>query len=90
MTYRLKYRRLIWQANHKFIEKHNEEANRGIHTFFLGMNKFGDLENSEFIKKYTGYKSSKKTDSIKSTNIVDRSMVKRSIDFEIPKKFDWR
>ena len=33
----------IWRANLKFISKHNAEADEGKHTFWVGMNKFGDL-----------------------------------------------
>ena len=36
-------RRLTWEKNLRFIAKHNEEADAGLHTFWVGMNYYGDL-----------------------------------------------
>jgi cathepsin L len=36
-------RRQIWEDNIRIIEKHNLEADRGVHTFWLGMNEYGDM-----------------------------------------------
>ncbi len=35
--------RSIWEANVDIIRKHNLEANLGLHSYTLGMNKYGDL-----------------------------------------------
>ncbi len=37
------YSRLIWEDNVAIIRKHNLEADLGLHTYTLGMNKYGDL-----------------------------------------------
>ena len=33
----------VWQENKAFIERHNEEATRGLHSYTMGMNHFGDM-----------------------------------------------
>ena len=34
---------MIWESNLDFIEKHNLAADRGEHTFWVGMNEYGDM-----------------------------------------------
>jgi hypothetical protein len=46
-----------WEKNLKYIEKHNKEADAGKHTFWLAMNKYGDMTNEEFRKQMNGYKN---------------------------------
>lgn len=41
-------RRLIWETNMQYIEKHNQEYEMGLHTYALAMNQFGDLTQQEF------------------------------------------
>lgn len=43
-------RRLVFEDNVAIIEKHNQEAKLGIHSFTLGVNQFADLTNDEFRK----------------------------------------
>ena len=38
-----KLRRIKWENNLKIIAKHNKEADTGKHTFWLGMNAYGDM-----------------------------------------------
>jgi hypothetical protein len=35
--------RSIWEDNIDIIRKHNLEADLGLHSYTLGMNKYGDL-----------------------------------------------
>ena len=37
------YRRGVWEYHLNFIQKHNLEADRGIHTFFVGVNEYADM-----------------------------------------------
>lgn len=32
-----------WKSNLKFIAEHNAKADQGVHSFWVAMNKFGDL-----------------------------------------------
>ena len=48
------FRRIIWEENVKLIQHHNLEADRGVHTYRLGMNEYGDMV--RFIaQRFPGY-----------------------------------
>ncbi|KAL1532143.1 senescence-specific cysteine protease SAG39-like [Salvia divinorum] len=72
----------IFKDNVQHIDRHNQEGN---HTYKLGLNKFADLTNEEFLAKYarSSMQSSKVVSSYQSsfeyTNIKD-----------IPSSLDWR
>lgn len=37
------FSRAIWESNLKVVNDHNLKADLGVHTFWLGMNKYADL-----------------------------------------------
>nr|ANH58183.1 cathepsin L-b [Azumapecten farreri] len=49
-------RRVTWENNLDYIQKHNLAADRGAHTFWLGMNEYGDMTNEEFVQTMNGYR----------------------------------
>ena len=76
-------RRLIWEANLKFINKHNLEHSLGKHTFTVAMNKYGDMTNKEFVSLMNKF------------NISSASQKRNGIQYvpsnvEIPDSVDWR
>lgn len=52
-------RRLIWERNLIYIDRHNFEALNGGYSHFVKMNKFGDLTNAEFRALYNGFNRTK-------------------------------
>ncbi|XP_034318850.2 cathepsin L [Magallana gigas] len=51
-------RRLIWEDNVNYIQKHNLAADRGEHTYWLGQNEYADMTIFEFRAIMNGYKMS--------------------------------
>ena len=47
-------RQTVWESNKKFIDSHNSVADKFGYT--LEMNEFGDLTNTEFARRFNGYK----------------------------------
>ena len=45
-------RRQAWETNLKYIKQHNSESDKGIHTFTVAMNEFGDMIGDEFKALY--------------------------------------
>jgi cathepsin L len=45
-------RRLIWESNLKYVQRHNMEHDMGKHSYSLGMNQFADLTHEEFKAMY--------------------------------------
>ena len=43
LSLNLLFSRLAWEANIAIIRKHNLEHDLGLHSYTLGMNKYGDL-----------------------------------------------
>ena len=40
--------RAIWEGNLKTVQTHNLQADLGVHTYWLGMNKYADLVRKAF------------------------------------------
>jgi cathepsin L len=79
-------RRTIWEANLVKIRTHNIEADLGIHTYTLGMNKYGDMTNEEFKKQMNGLKMTVDAD----TSDFDRHTFLAAANVDLPAKVDWR
>jgi cathepsin L len=79
-------RRNIWEANLAKIQKHNLEADLGIHTYTLGMNRFGDMTHEEFKQQMNGFKMSANVD----TSDFDRHTFLAPSNVVIPDAVDWR
>ncbi|XP_048749306.1 procathepsin L-like [Ostrea edulis] len=88
VTYRKNYggeehnRRQIWEDNIGIIEKHNLEADRGVHTYWLGMNEYGDMTSEEFGKVMNGLVMSNKT----KHNLFEATLDVK----DLPTSVDWR
>ena len=72
-----------WKSNSELIKSHNSDADKGIHTFWLGMNRFGDLTAKEFASIYNGYNA-----TLKTTN--SNRVFKYDPSLQVPDKIDWR
>ncbi|CAF1024289.1 unnamed protein product [Rotaria magnacalcarata] len=79
-------RRTIWEANLVKIQNHNLEADLGLHTYTLGMNRFGDMAHEEFVKQMNGFKMSAKAES----DDFDRHTFLAPSNIALPAAVDWR
>ncbi|VDI09866.1 Hypothetical predicted protein [Mytilus galloprovincialis] len=76
-------RRVIWEDNVRVIEHHNMAADRGEHTYWLGINHFADMSEKEVSQKMKGYK-------ISHDVIKDGSTYFPPNNVNIPDEVDWR
>lgn len=55
----------IWKTHYELVNRHNSEADKGMHTYWMGINKYADMTNQEFVGMFNGYNASMKhnTDS---------------------------
>jgi len=77
-------RRTIFEANLAMINEHNLEADMGVHTYTLGMNRFGDMTHEEFKKQMNGFKVSADTSNF------DRHTFLAPSNVALPDAVDWR
>jgi cathepsin L len=78
-------RRSIWEAHVALIRKHNLEADLGLHTYTLGMNKYGDMTNKEFVKQMNGLDLSL---NVSFSGTCDQYVA--PANFKRPDSVDWR
>ncbi|XP_041515908.1 testin-2-like [Microtus oregoni] len=74
-------RRTVWKKNFKMIELHNREYLEGKHDFTMAMNAFGDLTDTEFRKKMTGFQRQR---------IKKRHTFQDHLFLSVPRSVDWR
>ena len=73
----------IWKSNVDLIQSHNADADKGLKTFWLKMNQFGDLTVQEFASIYNGYNSALKT--FKPAGVFEYNP-----NVQVPDSVDWR
>ena len=90
VTFRRKYdslneiaRRIIWEENLKYIQKHNVEYDLGKHTYYLGLNEYADLTNEEFRAKFL--RTRLRTNAKQGSTFMAPENVK-----VLPPSVDWR
>jgi C1A family cysteine protease len=82
----LESRYSVWKQNMDFINKFNEEADLGLHTYHLKMNSYGDFNSSEFTSLVNG-----NNETLRLRYPVQYDQILRSQDPKtLPKQVDWR
>ena len=74
------YRQTIWEANKKYVDNHN--ANADLWGFTLTTNEYADLESSEFTRIYNGL--------LPTARRSNTTRVHQPSNLELPDKVDWR
>lgn len=78
-------RRMIWERNVRLISTHNLEESRGVHTYTLGMNEYGDMTSEEFVSVMNGYKQNV------SRTVCSKFSPPMNVDLtSLPDTVDWR
>ncbi|CAF0984938.1 unnamed protein product [Rotaria sordida] len=82
------YRFVVFTDNLAMIDRHNHEADIGLHSYTLKINQFADMTHEEFVRKMlNGVKMPSKTDYMKKSN---KNSFHRPSDVDIPAAVDWR
>lgn len=76
-------RRMIWEDNLRYVEKHNLEADRGEHTYWLGENEYADMTNPEFNAMMNGLLT-------RDDDYVSESLFSTEGLSDPPASVDWR
>jgi cathepsin L len=78
-------RRVTWESNLKKVQDHNLEADLGLHTYWLGMNAYADMNIDEFVKVMNGYNV-----SMRGQRTQDRHTFVFNPSLQLPDTVDWR
>jgi cathepsin L len=78
-------RRNIWENNLQIVQNHNLQADLGVHSYWLGMNKFADLTTKEFVKMMNGYNA-----TLRGQRSQNRPVFTRNPNVKLPDSVDWR
>ena len=79
------FRLKIYMENKAKIERHNHRAHSGQHTYFLKMNKYGDMLHHEFRRTMNGYKGYENRTAGHGATFIKAAHVQ-----SLPKNVDWR
>lgn len=74
-------RREIWETHLEIIQTHNLQADRGVHTYWMGENEFTDLTNKEFRAMMNGYLMTNRTSHMQYVS---------TLTSDPPAQMDWR
>ncbi|CAF3842821.1 unnamed protein product [Rotaria sordida] len=74
-------RRSIWEKNVEMIQRHNLEADLGIHTYTMKVNQFADLTFEEFVKKMNTLKINDQKRENKKFSIPSNIVLPSSVDW---------
>ncbi|WAR29891.1 CATL1-like protein, partial [Mya arenaria] len=78
-------KRMVWEDNLDYVQSHNLEADRGMHTFWLGMNEYADMGIEEFKAIMNGFNTSS------SVSKCGNYMAPNNIEIsDLPDMVDWR
>jgi len=78
-------RKQVFMENLKKIEMHNYLHSKGLKSYTLGVNKYADMEHSEFVKMMNGLKISNST-----LNGERVTYMSPNFEFTLPDSVDWR
>ncbi|XP_076470311.1 cathepsin L-like peptidase isoform X2 [Babylonia areolata] len=79
-------RRKIWESNLKMIVRHNLQADRGVHSYRLGINHLADMTQTEIVKTLNGFKTS----AVKLNETAESILYLSSSASDLPQSVDWR
>jgi cathepsin L len=78
-------RRAIWESNLQKVQDHNLQADLGVHSYWLGMNKYADMTISEFVKVMNGYNV-----TMRGERKQNRPEFTYNPKLQVPDTVDWR
>ncbi|KAJ1260527.1 hypothetical protein BS78_10G239300 [Paspalum vaginatum] len=73
----------VFRDNLRYIDRHNAEADAGLHSFRLGLTPFADLTLAEFLSRALGFRNTS------ATRVASTRYLPRAGD-SLPDAVDWR